>query len=364
MLVYAKDYKDSKKQLENVILGIKKQGYHVFWHKELILKGVFIDRITIKSKNATKNRIILSAGLHGIEGFVGHSTIIGFLDVFLDKVSSNTEVVIYHVLNPYGMIAYSRTNENNVDLNRNFSTNGFKSRNDGYNLVRKFFLPKQIKNKITMNAKYYTSLTNMIRKYGIKTLNEAILLGQNIVKYGLYYSGRKFQPSTKYIIEEVPKNLVGVKTCLWIDIHTGYGPRYQMSIVNSKYEKDVTSHMKENMNYPLILGVDTEDFYDVNGDMLEYIYSVKETKKSKTDLLALCYEFGTLGEKTRHNIESLKAIVFENHARFENPNPKIKSYVKELMKEQFMPSAEDWRVKAYNDFMQATEEVLKYKNII
>ena len=364
MFVYPKNYQDSKIQLQEKIKELKTNGFTVFTSKEMVVENLSIDKITIKSKKATKNRIILNAGLHGIEGYVGHSCMITFLDEFLPTLKEDTEVILYHVLNPFGMYHFRRTNENNVDLNRNFSKNNFTSENPGYDKIKDFFIPKKLSNKLTANSKYYAALVNMIRKHGIPALNEGVLLGQRVQDNGLYYSGTEYQRSTNYIFKEAPKNVKDVKTCVWIDLHTGYGPRFQMSIVNSRYEKLSTEDMIDKINYPLILGLNKDDFYEIDGDMIEKIYDIHAGIKSKTDLYATCFEFGTLGDKTKNTIESLKAMVFDNNCFFEEQSDKMKAYSKKLIKEQFLPSAENWRIKAYVDFKQAISGILTYKKLV
>lgn len=364
MIHYANGYEQSKKELSKIINSLKKEGFHIFLNKHKTVDDFSIDKIIIKSKKQTKNRIILSAGLHGIEGYVGHSCIMIFISKFLKKISDDTEVIIYHVLNPYGMYHYRRTNHNNVDLNRNYSRNDFTSENEGYKTIRNFFIPKPLSNFANTNMKYYTSLTNMIRKYGVKTLSDSILLGQNYDQNGLYYTGSAFEESTKYIMNEIPINLNDTETCLWLDIHTGYGPRYQMSIVNSKFEKDSTLDLMDNLNYPLILGLGTSDFYDVDGDMIEYIYNKHNEIKSKIKLTALCFEFGTVGNSTLNNIESLKAMVFSNNVRYTESSLKQRSYSKKLMQKQFMPGEDQWKLKASEDFVLATRELLNYKGLL
>lgn len=365
MLSYPQNYDDSKKQLDREIFQLKKMGYQIFRSKHAVQPELFIDKVTIKSKKPAKNQIILTTGLHGIEGYVGHACISVFLDTFLPILTNDTEVVIYHTLNPYGMKHYYRSNENNVDLNRNFSQNEFSDENLDYEIISDFFKPRYIKGRVTDNAKYYSSLGNLVRKYGTSTLNNAILRGQKFDPYGQYYSGTRFENSTIYVLSEMNHVFSNAyDTTIWLDIHTGYGPRYQMSIVNSKYERDISKELIDNLSYPRILGFEDNDFYDIDGDMIERIYAYHKEKKSKTDLLALCYEFGTLGDKTLQTIESLKAMYFSNNVRFVQTKPEMEEYAKTLMMKQFMPSEHHWRDKACKDFKQATNEILKYKKLI
>ncbi len=364
MFIYAKNYEESKTQLFTKIKGLKKKGYHIFTSKHVIVDDLAIDKVIIKARRETLSRLILNIGLHGIEGYVGHSCIMTFIDELLPTLNDNTEVILYHPLNPYGMKNYRRTNENNVDLNRNFSSNNFASENPGYDKIKNFFTPKRYKGKKSANLSFYLSVAKLVTKYGTSTLKEATLLGQKTLNTGVYFSSNEYQNSTRYILKEIKENLKDIKKVIWVDLHTGYGKRYQMSIVNSKYEKDSTRDFITNINYPLVLGLNGEDFYEIDGDMIETIYSTNNKLSKPVDLFATCFEFGTLGEPILKSIESLKAMIFENSSHFINQNPKFKSYSDKLIREQFLPSEEKWRIKAYQDFKQALSGILKYKNLV
>jgi hypothetical protein len=74
--------------------------------------------------------LIHSSGVHGIEGYLGSAIQLRFLHEVLiqnehqssSKATSEyklRKVLIIHSINPFGMRHHRRTNENNVDLNRN-----------------------------------------------------------------------------------------------------------------------------------------------------------------------------------------------------------------------------------------------------
>ena len=363
MFEYSKNYEEMKNDLFKEISKLKHKGYHIFSKKHEVVDDLFIDKITIKAKSDLKNRLVLCTGLHGIEGYVGHSALKTFFNEILVQLDDCTEVIIYHGLNPYGMKNFRRTNENNVDLNRNFSKNKFQSENKEFENVKHFFEPKSYRNSKTANLHYYSSLTKMIAKHGIESLKRATLLGQKVQSKGLYFSGTEYQTSTKYILSELDSIYKDAINVVLVDIHTGYGPRYQMSIVNSKFEKDTSVDMIEKIDYPLILGIGTSDFYDIDGDMIERTYELHRDKKAKCKLFATCFEFGTLGESTLKTIESLKAMLFENSSFFKGQKPKFNDYSIKLIKEQFLPSASEWREKAENDFKKALTEIINYKKI-
>ena len=70
-----------------------------------------------------REALILISGTHGVEGFCGSGCQVNFLrdDALLNEFEdAGVRVVLLHALNPYGFSHIRRTNEDNVDLNRNF----------------------------------------------------------------------------------------------------------------------------------------------------------------------------------------------------------------------------------------------------
>ena len=364
MFIYPKDYDESKEQLRLKITNLKNEGYDIVASSHEIALGLSIDKVIIKSKTKVKNRLVIDSGLHGIEGYVGHACLMTFLEEYLSLISPDTEIVLYHPLNPFGMKYYRRNNENNVDLNRNFSANQFSSENPGFEKAISFFKPKKYSGITRANLSFYMSVIKMISKFGTSTLKEATLLGQKVANDAIYYSDTKYQNSTTYVLKEIEKNFEDIKQVVWLDLHTGYGPRYEMSIVNSKQEKENNLEFSKNINYPRVLGLNADDFYEIDGDMIEMLYSINNKTEKPVSLYATCFEFGTLGESILKSIKSLKAMLFENSAYFIPQNQRFNVYTDHLIKEQFLPSEAKWKLKAYADFKQSLDGILKYKKII
>jgi len=155
-----------------------------------------------------------------------------------------------------------------------------------------------------------------------------------------------------------------VEQIIWLDLHTGYGPRFEMSIVNSKQEKENNVEFSKHIDYPRVLGLNADDFYEIDGDMIEMIYAINQKRDKPIELYATCFEFGTLGESILKSIKSLKSMLFDNSAYFIPQPPKFKVYTSKLIKEQFMPSELEWRTKAYSDFKRSLTGILKYKKVI
>jgi len=82
-------------------------------------RGSSYDRHRWFGSDRPRRTLLISSGLHGVEGFAGSATQLQFLDK-MQFPPDDTAVVLFHSLNPYGMAWLRRVNEQNVDLNRNF----------------------------------------------------------------------------------------------------------------------------------------------------------------------------------------------------------------------------------------------------
>lgn len=335
--------------------------HHVDYHLETIpiISNLNIYKIMIPAKTMAKSKIIFTSGLHGIEAYVGHMMLETFIHDKLPQIEE-TDVIIYHPVNPFGMAYYRRVNEDNIDLNRNFSTNQFSTNNEDYQKALKFFKTKSYYWPFFANVRFLLNILGTLLTTGVSSFKRATLLGQHELKEGIYYQGNEHQKSTTYMMNEIDQLYKENIPIVWIDLHTGYGPKDQMSIVNSTKEKISIVEYRQRFSYPLITTLDQDDFYQIDGDMIEYLY---EKKPDHLELFATCFEFGTKKEGLWQQIQSLKALMFEN-ANYHKPmSRRFKIYARDLMLAQFRPKDEAWIMKAIKDFSDAYDGIAKAKNI-
>ena len=146
-------------------------------------EGLYIDNAYIPSKEEQTNLVVVTTGVHGIEGYIGSV----MLDVFWQEIypeldKDNTGVLIVANVNPYGMKYHRRYNENNVDLNRNFiiDWDSFDmSVNKDYPKVEKFLGPqKKMGNALWHEAGFYGSMVKEVVTNGVDAVSNALLGGQ------------------------------------------------------------------------------------------------------------------------------------------------------------------------------------------
>ena len=330
--------------------------------------GLYIDKILLPASNESKNLIILTTGVHGIEGYIGAV----MLDVFFEEIyptlnTENTGVLIVANVNPYGMKYMRRYNENNVDLNRNFIENWDdfdRSSNKDYPKVVSFLQPEgKMGNAFFHEVGFYLSLAKEAVLTGADTISDALLTGQYEYPEGVYYGGNGDEKSTAYLKGVFAECLDGsYENIIHIDIHSGYGPRYNMVIFNSVQDPTTEEEAKAAFGYDYIIATDSEEFYETFGDTTDFFYRLARSKGSDKELYSTCFEFGTIGDGFLDSIISLKFTVDENRQHWYPTENEITSeMVRQNYLELFYPTEVKWREKTVQDFKDALNGVLDAK---
>lgn len=330
--------------------------------------GLYIDSFYLPAFDSKTNLVVLTTGVHGIEGYIGSV----MLDVFFGEVypqidSDNTGVLVIANVNPYGMKYMRRYNENNVDLNRNFilDWNSFDlSTNKEYPRVDSFLGPSgKIGNALWHEAGFYLSLGKNAITEGADTISDALLGGQYEYPQGVYYGGNGDEASTVYLKDVFARCLDGeYENIVHIDIHSGYGPRYNMVIFNSVYETLSEAESQELFRYDNIIAYDSEAFYATTGDTTDFFYRLADSVNTDKTLFSTCFEFGTIGDEFFDTILSLKYTVDENRNHwYPTDNETSAEIVRQNYLELFYPTETQWREKTVEDFTAATLGVLNAK---
>ena len=329
---------------------------------------LFIDNIYLPSSAERENLIVITTGVHGIEGYIGAV----MLDVFFEEIypeldTTNTGILVVANVNPYGMKNMRRYNENNVDLNRNFieDWDGFdRASNTEYPKVESFLQPEgKITNAFWHEVGFYLNLAKEAIFTGADTISNALLTGQYEYPEGVYYGGDGDEVSTTYLKGVFSDCLDGeYSNIVHIDIHSGYGPRYDMVIFNSVQDPTTEAEAIAQFGYDYIIAQDSEEFYVTYGDTTDYFYRLAKSKNTDKSLYSTCFEFGTIGDGFLDSILSLKYTVDENRQHwYPTTNATAEQVVRENYLELFYPTETEWRLEAISDFKDAMRGVLGAK---
>ena len=165
------------------------------------------------------NALILSSGLHGVEGFAGSAIQLAFLK---QGIPDDTRVILLHALNPYGMAHTRRVNESNVDLNRNFlgPAKLYTGATKDYQRLDPLLNPARPVGGVDLML-LHTAL--QILRHGYAALKTAVVGGQYDFPKGLFFGGKRLERGPQLLLQHLPSLLEGAERIVHIDFHTGLG---------------------------------------------------------------------------------------------------------------------------------------------
>ena len=312
---------------------------------------------------------MISIAEHGIEGYVGSAMLKVFMGEFAPGINSeNTGLLLVHAVNPWGMKNYLRVNPNRVDLNRNFvfDRNFSPTINPDYELIERFLNPQRPVR--TLAAEALPFLVNVIKNMispGRARVQAASLLGQHRHPQGIYFGGTQVEEETTVLMNLYRAALSEYQNFLQVDMHTGYGPRYQMTVIVPPLDPTPSADAVEKFKYPLIQKIDADEFYAISGDMGEYVYRLRDAEFPNKNVFACGFEFGTFGDSLPALIRSLRITILENQLRHHGAvSPKAEAQVRAEYEQLFFPSEPKWREKALSDCRQAVQGILTAHGVL
>ena len=163
-----------------------------------------------------------TTGVHGVEAYTGSAVQLALFDQ-PPAPGPEDALVLVHVLNPYGMAWLRRTNENNVDLNRNFLLDGapWSGAPELYRALDPLLNPasKPSRDRFGLRA------AAAVVRYGFHRVKQAVAEGQYEFSRGLFFGGRELEPGPKLYIEWLRRHLSVTEYLFALDLHTGLGRR-------------------------------------------------------------------------------------------------------------------------------------------
>lgn len=336
------DYKPTYQQNKTAFLQLSEKNIFQSW--PLKSDANLTTDLTLL-KNNSEQLLIISSGLHGIEGFVGSAIQREILQQFNKQKNLKKDILFIHALNPWGMAHRRRTNEDNIDLNRNFSSDRklFLNKNNEYLQITDFLNPyDKVDLGFFSRISFFTDAIKLIIKYSIETLRKSILLGQYSVPKGLYYGGGEVSELQIHIDKLLDTDLAQYKKILWIDLHTGYGAKEKLHLLLDESASESAKQTQKYFTNTQIDFGDQKNFYKSSGDLVNYLVSKSKTQH---EINAIVFEYGTMdSQKTLGSIESLRRMVLENQgAHFGYQNDASEAEVKNLFEDMFFPQSEQWK---------------------
>jgi predicted deacylase len=305
---------------------------------------------------ASKKRLVITSGLHGVEGFMGSAIQLALLSALQSgeiKLPQGCGLVLVHALNPYGFAWQRRTDHQNIDLNRNFLLEGqtYKGAPDGYAEIDAILNPSSPPGLLDP---FITRLLLKVPRLGWNGIRGIIASGQYQNPHGLFFGGSDESEIKGIVAKQLPSWIPPeTSAALWLDLHSGLGRRGQCMLLAA----DDEAKLRKN---PLAA------FFDWNQlvwpDKSGGTYQARGTlagwashQQKAFQFLFLVAEFGTLG-----SLRVLSALRNENraHQLFRAGHPALRK-AKTSLQEAFAPKAIAWRNKVISDSLKVFQQAVQ-----
>ena len=244
-----------------------------------------IDIAWLGPRDATLALVTIS-GTHGVEGFFGSATQIEWLRrAKTARLPEDIGVLHIHALNPYGFAWLRRTNEDNVDINRNWMNFATAlPANPKYEELAEDLCPSDWSPET--QAKTNKRLEAWIQQHNFADFQKAVSSGQWTHPEGLFYGGTSVSWSRQVLTEILTSRLAHTSRVCILDFHTGLGPYgYAEPIVGLPRDDPGFARARSWM------GAGTKSLYgesvsaEINGDSLSAIPAL--LRHSVVDAVAL-----------------------------------------------------------------------------
>jgi hypothetical protein len=285
--------------------------------------------------------VVVSSGLHGVEGFFGSAVQLHLLRDLADGWSppSGSALVLLHALDPYGFAWIRRVNEDNVDLNRNFLVNGdiYTGSPRRYGDVNRLLNPEGAPRRVDF---FWPRALWSIVRHGMPEMKQAVAGGQYDFPRGLFFGGSAPSRTLRILAENLPRWVGGNGPVIHVDFHTGLGPwaSYQLlldpGLSPERYARLEAQFGRECVQVSEPSGL----AYDSKGSLGTWCQALHPLGEYDV----LCAEFGTYP-----SLRVLAALRAENQAHHWAPpdSPAFRQAKRDLL-EAFVPADPQWRAQS------------------
>lgn len=297
--------------------------------------------------------LVLTSAMHGVEGFGGSGCQVALLrDGFVHSAMQRggVAVLFHHAVNPYGFSHLRRTNEDNVDLNRNFRDFCEPPEpNTAYASVHAMVVPESWPPSSENSA----AIGAYIARHGIGNLQAVVSSGQSEFADGLFYAGRAPAWSNTVLREVLQRHGRDRKRLGWIDFHSGLGPwAHGEKIYSGPHDAATIARSRA------WFGVDVTSMYDGTSTSAELSgASYRAALESCPDAR---YTGITLECGTRPLQDVMQALRAEqwlaNHPDAGEP---LRGAIKRQMRDAFYDDSDVWKLMVYGQARVAVLQALR-----
>jgi Protein of unknown function (DUF2817) len=295
--------------------------------------------VAISSMASCKAALVVSSGLHGVEGIFGSAVQLAALSKHAEHLaSSGVRIVFVHALNPYGFAWSRRVNEDNVDLNRNFLLSGeqYAGSPRGYANLDGLLNPRSAPSSLDV---FPMQALPILFREGMSSVTQAIAGGQYDYPKGLFFGGQSLASTGRMLAHRIPEWIEGCERVLHLDLHTGLGKWATCQLMADEpiSQAGWLGAQSTIGDKHIMRPVSSGSGYRIRGGLGQWV-AAEFTNRSYRLLYA---EFGTY-----HPIRVLRGLRAENQAHhWSATNARSTERAKRQLRELFCPASVSWRAR-------------------
>lgn len=298
-----------------------------------------IDVALVGARNP-RHAVVVSSGLHGVEGFFGSAVQLAWLSRWREgavSIPGGTLVVLLHAVNPFGLAWRRRANEDNVDLNRNFLDDGdtYAGVPTHYDRVHRLLNPRSPPSRLDP---FRLRAAWAVHRHGLPVLQNAVATGQYEHSSGLFFGGRGAAASTRMVQERFWSWTRAAEVVLHLDLHTGLGAYADYRLLIEPPHVHDLGWYRSRFDSERVAAVGDDTPYAARGVMGAWLARHAGSRRYRF----ACLEFGTYSP-----LRVLAALRAENRAHHHStPGAAAYGRAKRELVECFCPASRLWRRKA------------------
>lgn len=311
-----------------------------------------VDVALVGARNP-RRAVVVSCGLHGVEGFFGSAVQLAWLHRLGDGGASlpgGTLVVLIHAINPFGFAWRRRVDERNVDLNRNFLDDGesYAGTPARYDRVHRLLNPASPPPRLDV---FRLRAAWEVRRHGLAVLQNAVATGQYEHPTGVFFGGREAAASTRLVQEHFWDWTREAEEVVHLDLHTGLG-RYAdyRLLIEPPHVPDLSGY-RSRFDPERVVPVGGDTPYAARGVMGAWL----ARHAGSRDYRFACLEFGTYPA-----LRVLAALRAENRAHHHSAvGAPVYERAKRELVECFCPARRLWRRKAVDRALEVIGQAVE-----
>jgi hypothetical protein len=222
--LFSDNYFDARQRF---LISTSQAGLAVetFEHPEVTdARGTIATDVARLGPNGAKNVLFVLSGVHGTELTAGSGLQLGLMAEYANHLFVDTAIIFVHAVNAVGSSRCRRTDEGNVDPNRN--VRDFAKPlpvNEAYASLYQAICPEDWNGAGREVAE--AEISSWVEKNGQDGLTKNVLRGQYDFPDGLFYGGTKRVWCVENLSGIIKYHTNNASRVAVLDLHTGLGPK-------------------------------------------------------------------------------------------------------------------------------------------